>query len=696
MDQTTKHSFPPLTALRGISTRREALLKKLDVHTSQDLLFFYPRSYDDWTELTAIDALQAGDYYTVKGHLQSPLQNRRRGRLSWQQGYLIQAARRIEVLWFNQPWLCTQIKANEEYVFRGLVKEKQGRLQLLSPRHVSLAAHQRMGLVPIYRLTKGLTQKVIHQAVREVLDHLDPTQVNDPIPEDLRKRQQLAALSFALEQIHFPKSQAALDMARKRLAFEELFLTQAAMRLLREERARFGEAKAVQTTEAARQSLEAIREALPFTPTKAQLRASNDIFRDLRKTRPMNRLLQGDVGSGKTLVAALAMAYVAACGGQSIFMAPTTILAEQHAASLRELLAAETPEMALLTGATKAKERRAIEAACADGTVKILLGTHALLHAQFPFKALHLVVTDEQHRFGVKQRQELQAQEHPEEREVHRLVMSATPIPRTLGLILYGDLDISVIDEMPKGRQPVLTYKCQARDRRRVDALLQREMHAGAQIYVVCPVIESSETLEVASAEEVYEEMRTSRFPGAKIGLLHGQMPAKDKEAMMRAFYAQEISILVSTTVVEVGVDQANASVMLIHNAERFGLAQLHQLRGRVGRGSRQSYCLLETESQDPLVQERLGVLCRYHDGFQIAEEDLRLRGPGDFFGTRQHGLPEFKLLNLYEDIHLMEDVRLALAAIYDEEGAWQAKARREILESISQRYPSLAIQSIL
>lgn len=677
-----------VTGLRGFGGKRAELLMKLGVEKRLDLLFYFPRGYDDRSNKSSISSISENAVYTFYARVMTAPTLQRRGRLSWVKTRLSDGAAFIDAIWFNQPWIQKRLMVGEEYLFHGNVKLDRGKAQIQNPVFSPPGEESDEQILPIYSMTKGLTQKLVRDAVRQVLDSPLPENLTDPLADSFRRTYKLCTLDFALHAIHFPKEMHEATIARRRLAFEELFLTRSALALMKEKRSSKAKGRALHTSKEAREGLNRLRNELPFALTVSQITAINDVLRDLRRNRPMNRLLQGDVGSGKTMVAAFAMAYVAWNKGQCMLMAPTSILAEQHLKTLRKFFQGSDIRTEILTGGTPAAERRRILQACQDGTCQILIGTHALLQDDVIFKSLDLTITDEQHRFGVKQRGKLN--ERGEGMVPHRLVMSATPIPRTLALILYGDLDLSIMKDMPAGRKPVSTYIAKSSDMSRVYDLMRREMDSGAQIYVICPLIEESEALEAESAMEIADKFSREIFPEYSVALLHGQMKLEEKDRIMNDFIHRKSQILVSTTVVEVGVDNPNASLILILNAERFGLAQLHQLRGRVGRGERASYCILQTDVGDSLASERLQTLCRHSNGFELAEEDLRLRGPGDFFGTRQHGLPAFRLVNLYEDTELMRDVDEALQSLETQTETEREKTLILIRSAIAERYPDL------
>ena len=564
----------------------------------------------------------------------------------------------LDVTYFNQSYLKSSFHVGEEYVFYGKAEGNLLRKQMTNPLFERPGARQITGrIMPVYPLTAGVSQGLLCKAVRQGLDAC-AEELGDFLPEDVRAGHRLCHVRYAYENVHFPADEEALAVARRRLVFEELFLLTLGLRLLR------GRRGAAAGRKCENVSLSPFLGALPFSLPGAQLRAVDDIARDLRSGRAMNRLIQGDVGSGKTMVAAAAVWFAAQSGLQSALMAPTEILAEQHCKTLAPLLENLGARCALLTASTPARTRRSILAQLADGALTLVIGTHALLSPDVQYQNLGLVVTDEQHRFGVDQRAALSAKgENP-----HLLVMSATPIPRTLALMIYGDLDVSVIDELPPGRQSVDTFAVNSSYRARVYNFLRKQVAEGRQAYVICPMVSESDPADglTSAADErkavtaYAEKLQREVFPELRVAPIHGKLKPKEKDAVMRDFSEGRIDVLVSTTVVEVGVDVPNASVMLIENAECFGLSQLHQLRGRVGRGKHKSYCVLISDNPGEDNRRRLAVMTKTNDGFAIAEEDLKLRGPGDFFGSRQHGLPSLRVADLTCDMEQMHEARAA------------------------------------
>ncbi len=638
----------PLRYLKGVGERRAAQFERLGVDTVGALVRNIPRAYEDWSKLTAILDAPFGEPCCIKAKaMEAPAEHRVRKGMTLYKFRASDGAAVMRVTLFNNKYAAAKVRAGEEYLFFGPVGGDFTHREMASPLIEPAEGGQRIR--PIYRQTEGLSTRVIEGCVARALDALGAALDDDPLPAELRLRHGLCTRRFALENIHFPTSGETLAVARKRLVFEELLILQLGLLRLK------GRARSANAAVMAKDYSEEFYSLLPFSPTGAQRRAVADCLRDMQGDSPMSRLIQGDVGSGKTAVAA-GVAYTAIRNGwQAALMAPTEILAEQHARSLSTLLAPGKIRVGLLTGSQPAAERREILARLADGDIDFLVGTHALLSEGVRFARLGLVVTDEQHRFGVGQRAELAAKGvNP-----HMLVMSATPIPRTLALIIYGDLDVSLLDELPPGRQPIETYAVRSDKRERAYNYVKKHIAEGRQAYIVCPLVDDEEgETDLASATEYAQKLAAGPFKGYALGLLHGRMKPAQKEQAMTAFARNELSILVSTTVIEVGVDVPNAVIMVIENAERFGLAQLHQLRGRVGRGKHKSTCILISDARNEEAVRRLKVMCSTNDGFKIADEDLKLRGPGDFFGSRQHGLPDLKIADLNGDMPLFLDAQ--------------------------------------
>ncbi len=655
-----------ISRLPGIGPGFSEKLGKLGIHTIGDMLWFLPRRYDDYRAMKPIYQLRDGDEVTILANLWDLKSKRLPGRgATVITGLLGDSTATIQVSWFN-PYVLKQLKAGQSYVFSGKVQSYLGRLTMRNPEFEEPDKEllHTGRLVPVYPLTKGISSKWMRNTQKRVVDEWG-RRVHDHLPESVRQRAGLMTLAQALTQMHFPDSQDSLAAARQRLAFDELFVIQIGVLRQRSEY----QSLPAQSFPLDNESQAAFLAALPFEYTAAQARATRAILEDLAGDRPMSRLMQGDVGSGKTAVAANAMWAVAANGAQAAMMAPTEILAEQHYRGLSKLFAGlavqERPvRVALLTGSVKGAERAATLRGLAAGDIDIAVGTHALIQEGVEFRNLGLAIIDEQHRFGVRQRAMLRRKAalpegavSGEEPAPHLLVMTATPIPRTLSLTVFGDLDASVIDEMPPGRQPIKTRWMLSKERERAYAFVRRQVEAGRQAFIIYPLVEESESLSAKAAVPEYEQLCAEVFPQFRLGLLHGRMKSAEKDAVMQAMQRGEVDILVATSVVEVGIDIPNATVILIEDAERFGLAQLHQFRGRVGRGEHASYCILISDATTPNAAERLHALEQSQDGFVLAEKDLQLRGPGDFFGTRQSGLPDLKMAQL-SDLRTLETAR--------------------------------------
>ncbi|HJB32542.1 ATP-dependent DNA helicase RecG [uncultured Oscillibacter sp.] len=647
--------------IKGIGEQRAKALGKLGIATLRDLISYFPRAYDDRTQLRRIADLVPGETAGVAAMVASPptISHIRRG-LDLVKLRAVDDTGTLDVTFFNQAWLKNNLHQGETYVFYGRAEGSLFRRQMSNPVVEPEGRREITGrIVPIYPLTAGVSQLILSRSIRQGLTACADI-LPDVLPDQVRREHQLCRIEYAYENIHFPESAEALDLARRRLAFEELFLFTIGLDRLRQRR------EVVHVPPCGGVDMEPFYSALPFTLTDAQRRCVEEALADMRSGTPMNRLVQGDVGSGKTMVAAACVYFCVKNSRQAALMAPTEILAQQHYHGLAPLLENLGIRCALLTGSTSAKTKKSIAAQLESGEIDFAIGTHALITGSVVYQNLGLVVTDEQHRFGVAQRADLAAKgDHP-----HILVMSATPIPRTLALILYGDLDVSVIDQLPPGRQPVETFAVTSRYHQRVYNFIRKLVGEGRQAYIVCPMVEENEELpdERKAVTEYAKKLQAEVFPDLKVAFVHGKMKPKEKDAVMAAFAAHETDILVSTTVIEVGVDVPNAAVMVIENAERFGLSQLHQLRGRVGRGKHQSYCILISDNQNEETRQRLKVMTKTSDGFKIAEEDLRLRGPGDFFGQRQHGLPGLKVADLGCDTKLLQEAQEAARKLLAED----------------------------
>ena len=671
-----------LTVLQGVGPRNAATLEKLGLFTLRDMLYNFPRRYDDYSQLKPIKSLWYGEQVTVIGNIKSvtgrPI---RGGRSHITEVVLNDGTDSLRLTWFNQPWLSNRFRQGMSISVSGKVDQYLGRLQMNSPdwEMVETENLHTNRIVPIYALTKKITQKWLRQQMNQVISYWAP-QITDHLPESVRLAAHLPRLNTALENIHFPKTQAHLKLARERLAFDEIFFLQ--MGVLRQKRD--WQSVTGQIFDVPEEWLKARKDALPFTLTNSQEKAVSDIVMDFGSGRPMNRLLQGDVGSGKTVVAAMAIEIIAHAGAQSAMMAPTSILAEQHYRSLSKMLTAgegglEQSEIRLLVGDTPEARKQEIREGLLDGSVKIVVGTHALIQGPIEFANLQLAIVDEQHRFGVEQRAALREKG----KNLHLMVMTATPIPRSLALTVHGDLDISVMDELPAGRKPIETHVLRPQERERAYTMIRSQVLDGKQAFIIYPLVEASEKIEARAAVKEHEALQADVFRKLNVGLLHGRMKPAEKEEVMKKFRAKEFDILVATTVVEVGVDVPNATVMLIEGADRFGLAQLHQLRGRVGRGLDKSYCLLIPTDNDDTENERLLAMAESNDGFVLAEKDLQQRGPGEFLGTRQSGYGTGLRMASLTDIDLIEKARERAQVIFAQDANLEKEEHKLLSEAL-------------
>ena len=677
------HMDTPVQFLKGVGERRAAQFARLGVTTAGTLLRHYPRQYEDWTAIVPIASAPVGEPCCIRATaMAAPQEHRVRRGLSLYRFTASDGVSLLHVTLFNNKYAAAKIKKGEDYLFFGTVTGGFRRAEMASPLIEPAEGGARIR--PIYPQTEGLTSRVIETVVANTLLALGNELDDDPLPFSLRQAHQLCTRRYALDNIHFPADHRALSVARRRLVFEELLLLQLGLlRLKGRSRGRTG-------ARIERDASAAFWPLLPFSPTGAQRRAVADCVRDMQSGAPMSRLVQGDVGSGKTAVAAGVAFTVIQNGFQAAMMAPTEILAEQHARSLTSLLEKGGIRVGLLTGSLAAAEKRQVLADTAEGRIQFLVGTHALLSEGVSFARLGLVITDEQHRFGVAQRAALAAKgENP-----HLLVMSATPSPRTRALIRYGALDGSAVDELPPGRQPVATFAVGGDKRERAYAYVRRHLDEGRQAYVVCPLVEDGET-DLASASAYFEKLMAGPLRSYSLGLLHGRLKAAEKDAVMRDFAAGRIQVLVATTVIEVGVDVPNAVIMVIENAERFGLAQLHQLRGRVGRGRHASSCILISDAKNEEAVRRLRVMCQTNDGFRIADEDLKLRGPGDFFGSRQHGLPNLKIADLMGDMPLFQEAKEAAECLIGEDPGLESPGSQPLRSEVVRLFEQVGEQGL-
>ena len=649
----------PLRELKGVGEKTEKLFQKIGITTAEELLRYYPRTYDIYEEPVEIASAEEDKTVSIRATIATGIYINQIRNLQVLTTTVTDASGRLPVAWFNAPYLRGTLKKGSVFILRGKIIRKKGRPQMEHPEIFTPAAYEEIihSMQPVYGLTKGLSNKMITKLVHQILD-TRPLH-GEYLPEEIRERYQLADANYAIRTVHFPKNMQELLTARKRLVFDEFLLFVLAIQLLKEkteEAPNTFPMKPVWTTEE-------IIEGLPYDLTGAQKNVWHEIERDLSGHKLMSRLVQGVVGSGKTVIAFLAMVLSAENGFQSALMVPTEVLANQHYEGFLRLMEEQniaSCHPVLLTGSTTARQKREIYQKIADGEVNVIIGTHALIQEKVEYKNLGLVITDEQHRFGVRQREALTTRGNPP----HVLVMSATPIPRTLAIILYGDLDISIIDELPAKRLPIKNCVVGTSYRPKAYSFIEKQVQMGRQAYVICPMVEESEGLEAENVTD-YARKLQEILPGEiKVEILHGKMKPKEKNRIMEAFASGEIQVLVSTTVVEVGVNVPNATVMMVENAERFGLAQLHQLRGRVGRGEHQSYCIFIQGNNEENTSKRLKILNESNDGFYIAGEDLKLRGPGDLFGIRQSGLMEFKIGDIYNDAGILKNASEAAGEI--------------------------------
>ena len=662
----------PVTMLKGVGEVRAKQLAQLNIFTLRDLICHFPRGYEDRTKLVPIEKLEPDVPACFRAMvMNTPRTSHIRKGLDLTKVQVADTTGRLNVTFFNSRFAAQQLEYGREYIFYGAVSGDFIGYSMTNPVFEAPESQPvtTRRILPIYPLTAGLTNAALLRLVQQALAVCGlPEEI---LPAEVREKYGILPAERAYFAIHEPNSMAEAELAKKRMIFEEFFVFSAGLALMRAAR------KEKKTEPYTDFDMAPFYDSLPFTLTGAQSRAVGEIREDFRRGIPMNRLVQGDVGSGKTMVAAAAAYCAARNGAQTALMAPTEILAEQHFASLSALFVPLGVSVALLTGSMTGKQKKDVRERIAAGEVQVVIGTHALLSESTRFDNLGLVITDEQHRFGVGQRSRLSAKgEDP-----HLLVMSATPIPRTLALILYGDLDVSILDELPPGREPVDTFLVGESYRPRINAFIRKQVAEGHQCFVVCPAVEENEELGIKAASVWAETLQQTVFPDLRIALLHGQMKGAEKEAAMASFARGEADVMVATTVIEVGVDVPNATLMVIEDADRFGLSQLHQLRGRVGRGKAKSYCILTTHNRNPETLQRLKALCKTTDGFKIAEEDLRLRGPGDFFGSRQSGLPAFRVADLGCDLAAMKDAQQASADWIDAYGASdtpEAKALRQ------------------
>lgn len=640
--------------VKGVGETRLALFEKLGIRTLYDLITYFPKDYEDRSRIKNIADLEDGEICSFEGTIVSNVSEARPRRGMVISKVSIQdSTGKITAVWFNQQYVKKSISLGSNYIFYGKTNRKMNKLQIVNPVFELIndnTLRKSLKILPVYPTTKNLGQNIIRTVILEALKALDNIELEDVLPLKIREKHNLLGLTNSLKQIHFPENFTEKENARYRLVYQELFMLQ--LGLLNYKSLATNSGKGISFYKPS--EMETFLNSLPFELTAAQKKVLEEVEQDMERDNVMNRLVQGDVGSGKTIIAVLALFKAVKCGYQGALMVPTEILAEQHFKSIKPLFDKFNITVELLSSSQPKKLKQSVFEGLSSGAINVVIGTHALIEDTVEFQKLGLVVTDEQHRFGVRQRTILA--EKGSNPDV--LVMTATPIPRTLALILYGDLDISIIDQLPPGRKPIKTYSVTEAMRERINNFIREKVHEGRQVYIVCPLVEESEEIDAKSAVVTAEDIGNNVFKDLKVGIIHGKMKSSEKEAIMKNFVSGEISILVSTTIIEVGVNVPNATLMVIENAERFGLAQLHQLRGRVGRGSEQSYCVLFNQSKSQVSRERMKIMSQSNDGFVISEKDLEIRGPGDFFGTKQHGLPELKIANLYRDIEVLKQAQ--------------------------------------
>ncbi len=667
----------PLKYIKGVGEKRAQLLNKLGIYDLNDLVHYFPRSYLDFSSPTQIKNLIPDTvccFRAIVGY--TPVKNEIRRGLTIYKTLLIDGESSVNLIIFNSAYAAEALTEGEEYIFYGKVTVNRGSFEITNP--IIESADGAKAMQPIYPLTAGLSNKIISRIIDNALLKYEADGSRDIIPDDIRRRYSLCHESFAIKAIHNPESPHDLDIARRRFIFEELLTLQLGMNILK--RRNRGCAGYMLENDYTDEFIA----SLPFTLTNAQSKAISDCICDIKKSTPMNRLIQGDVGSGKTVIAAALIHSAAGNGMQSAFMAPTDILARQHYATLVRLFESTDITVELLTGSLTAKKKREIKERLKAGTTQVIIGTHALITDDVEFNRLGLVITDEQHRFGVRHRSDLNGKGiNP-----HTLVMSATPIPRTISLILYGDLDLTVIDELPAGRQKISTYAVDTSYRERIYTFIKKHLDKGLRAYIVCPLVEETDS-DLTAAKQYAENIQKKHFSAYSVGLLHGRMKPKEKEKVMADFAAGELQLLVSTTVIEVGVDVPESVIMVIENAERFGLSQLHQLRGRVGRGTEKSYCILISDNQGENARARFDIMCNTCDGFRIADKDLELRGPGDFFGSRQSGIPKLKIADLTENMDIVRQSKTASEEILKKDPSLRLEENKRLRAAVIRLFRS-------
>lgn len=669
--------------LKGVGPKRASRLRKLNINTVEDLMYFIPRDYDDRSKFKTLRECMIGEKVSLeveiigKANILRPRRN-----LSIIKIPVKDSSHNAYLVWFNQEYLKDKFIVGEKIIVNGKINKVGMEIQIMSPVFEKSGTMNKVGrITPIYSLTEGLTNneimKIIDYSIKEYID-----QIREFLPQEIIDKYDLMDIKDAIINVHFPMNSVLLEKARKRLSFQELLTLQMGLFIIKNRN--FTNNKGIRFNKTV--EINDFIQKLPFELTNSQIKVFKEIEADMENDIQMNRLVQGDVGSGKTIIAVLAMFKAISSGYQAVMMAPTEILASQHFESIRKFFSGYNIRTELLVGSLSPKAKEEILLDLKEGRIDILIGTHAVIQENVEFNRLGLAITDEQHRFGVKQRAILSHKgNNPDV-----IVMTATPIPRTLALILYGDLDVSIIDELPPGRKEIETYAVGPEMIERINNFIRKQILESRQAYIVCPLIEESETLTVNAAEELYKDFKDNIFKEFKVGLLHGKMKPKEKDLVMEEFKNHKIDILISTTVVEVGVNVPNSNIMVIYNAERFGLAQLHQLRGRVGRGEHQSYCILINESNNQISRERMRVLQNSTDGFKISEKDLELRGPGEFFGTRQHGLPELKVANLFTDRDILKVAQKEAINIVNQDPNLEQEKYRELKKKIQEMFSNL------
>ncbi len=676
-----KPLFIPIQYLKGVGPKRAALLKRLGVNDIEGLLNYFPRDYQDRREITPISALEYGLAQTICGEVLSLSIIRPRPKMTILKALIQDESGYIAAVWFNQPYLEKKLVKGVKILLYGRTESKYNQREFMVQDYAFEGdISPRRGIVPIYPTTGSLNQKALANIIALSWEKYGKF-IENILPEKIIKSRDLLPRRRAVEWMHFPPDLNSKEKARQTLAYEELFILQLAMVKSEGSTQQPGIAH-----KPLGESFSRFEKALPFSLMKAQKRVITEIYRDMESPYAMARLLQGDVGAGKTVVAASALFKAVSGGYQGVMMAPTEILAQQHYNNLKELFQALGYKIELFTGSLKGKARQKLLESLKEGKIDILIGTHTLIQEGVEIPRLGLAITDEQHRFGVRQRASLVSKGIAPD----LLVMTATPIPRTLALTLYGDLQISVIDELPPGRKPVKTYGVENKLEKRVWAFIEKEISQGRQAFIVCPLVEESEKLDLESAVSLAQNLAEKIFPKRRVALIHGRLKSKEKAEIMNLFRLGEIDILVATTVIEVGIDIPNATIMLVRDAHRFGLAQLHQLRGRIGRGNEQAYCILMHEAKSEIAKERIRVMAQTNDGFQIAEADLRLRGPGEFFGTRQHGIPELKTANIFKDSLLLEKAREDALSFIAGFPNWEDPGLKTLKEHLEEKYQFL------